>query len=385
MDYLEAAQQGEPQPWGIVQKQTGADRLSLGGAVSANVHGRGLQLRPIISDVEAVNVVDAAGEVHECSRSRQPELFRLVVGGYGLFGFIYSVQLRLARRQTVQRVVEIIDLEGLLSGFERCIAEGFLYGDFQFAIDPNSRDFLKRGVFSCYRPVDSNVPMPATQRELKPDDWRRLFLLAHNNKAAAFQAYTTYYLSTNGQLYWSDTHQLAEYVDNYHEELDRQLGPAGAGTEMITEVYVPRENLVRFMEAVAGDLRESHASVIYGTVRFIEPDTDSFLPWAKKRYACIIFNLHTAHDAAALEKTAADFRRLIDRAIEQGGSYYLTYHHWATRQQVETAYPQFVDFLKLKMRYDPEERFQSDWYLFYRTVFADVLKIDPVSPDRGQF
>lgn len=52
-------------------------------------------------------------------------------------------------------------------------------------------------------------------------------------------------------------------------------------------------------------------------------------------------------------------RILIDRAIEYGGSYYLTYHHWATRQQVETAYPQFVDFLRLKLNSDRDERFQS--------------------------
>jgi hypothetical protein len=51
----------------------------------------------------------------------------------------------------------------------------------------------------------------------------------------------------------------------------------------------------------------------------------------------------------------------------------LTYHHWATRQQTEAAYPQFVEFLKLKRKYDPEQRFQSDWYRFYTTMFADVL------------
>jgi hypothetical protein len=44
--------------------------------------------------------------------------------------------------------------------------------------------------------------MPADQRELKPDDWRNLFLLAHTEKVAAFQAYSTYYLPTNGQLYF---------------------------------------------------------------------------------------------------------------------------------------------------------------------------------------
>jgi hypothetical protein len=40
---------------------------------------------------------------------------------------------------------------------------------------------------------------------------------------------------------------------------------------------------------------------------------------------------------------------------------------------VTAAYPQFVDFLRLKLKHDPEERFQSDWYRHYRAMFADVL------------
>ena len=35
---------------GIVQKQTGADRLTIGGALAANIHGRGLRLQPFVAD-----------------------------------------------------------------------------------------------------------------------------------------------------------------------------------------------------------------------------------------------------------------------------------------------------------------------------------------------
>jgi FAD/FMN-containing dehydrogenase len=370
---LERRQSGKWPQWGIRQKQTGADRLTIGGALSANAHGRGLHFRPMIDDVESFRLVDADGDIVTCSRSENPELFRAVIGGYGLFGVIAEVKLRLVRRQKVRRVVTLLDLDDLNRRIDERIDDGFLYGDLQFAIDPQSSDFLRRGVFSTYRPVPDDTPIPDGQRQLKADDWRNLFLLAHTDKAAAFREYSTYYLSTNNQVYWSDTHQLAEYVDDYHVALDRKLGPAGTGTEMITEVYVPRADVGMFMRQVAGDFRRTKANVIYGTIRFIEPDTESFLAWAKQRYACIIFNLHTSHNPRELEKTAGDFRILIDRALEHGGSYYLTYHHWATRKQVEAAYPQFADFLKLKLKYDREERFQSDWYRFYRTMFADAL------------
>jgi FAD/FMN-containing dehydrogenase len=373
LEYLERSQKGKWPQWGIRQKQTGADRLSIGGALAANAHGRGLRFKPMIADVESFTLVDAQGKVLTCSRTQNPELFRLAIGGYGLFGVITDVKLRLMRRTKVQRSVQVIDLADLVPMVEKRIADGYLYGDFQFNIDPQSERFLTHGVFSTYKPVDHTTPIPRQQKQLQMSDWSKLFYLAHTDKKRAFDEYANYYLSTNGQIYWSDTHQLAEYLDNYHVGLDKLLAPEGQGTEMITEVYVPREAVLGFMQDVGKDLRAHKADVIYGTIRFIEPDDESYLPWARSRFASIIFNLHTAHTPGALDKTAEDFRGLIARALQYGGSYYLTYHRWATRTQVEQAYPQFPAFLREKRKFDPDERFQSDWYRFYKRMFADVL------------
>lgn len=90
--------------WGIVQKQTGADRLSIGGALSANAHGRGLRFAPSVQDVEAFTLADASGRALRCSRREHAELFRLAIGGYGLFGVIASVRLRLAPRRPRKRL-----------------------------------------------------------------------------------------------------------------------------------------------------------------------------------------------------------------------------------------------------------------------------------------
>jgi FAD/FMN-containing dehydrogenase len=372
----EEQQAGEPQ-WGIAQKQTGADRLSLGGAIAANVHGRGLTLKPIVADIESFLLVDAEGAAITCGREQNPELFRLVVGGYGLLGCVYSAKVRLVRRQVLERVVEIGSLDELMSLFDQRIADGFLYGDFQFAIDPASEDFLRRGVFSCYRPVEGADAPSAGQRALSTDDWQNLIYLAHTDKARAWEVYSTHYLATSGQLYYSDAHQFADYSDGYHGPLDARLGAADPATEMITEIYVPRERLADFMAAVADDFREDATNVVYGTIRLVERDDETFLAWATDRWACIIFNICTTHTPAGIERSAKAFRRLIDRGIERGGKYYLTYHRWATREQVEACYPQFAEFLRLKREFDPDELFQSEWYRHYRAMFADAETATP--------
>jgi FAD/FMN-containing dehydrogenase len=345
-------------PWSIRQKQTGADDLCIGGAVSANVHGRGLAFRPFVSDVERLSVVTPAGEVVACSREENPDLFRLVCGGYGLFGIVHSATLRLVPRRKVERIVRLAAAAELEELFAGRIEDGYLYGDFQFEIDPASPEFLQHGICSCYRPVPDETPLRGDAK-LSPEDWHALLHLAHSDKSRAYELYRTHYLSTSGQVYWSDRHQLATYVPDYHWP---------GSSEMISELYVPRPLLADFLAAAARDLRALEADVIYGTVRLIERDEETMLAWAREPWACTVLNLHVEHTAPGIERAAAAFRRLIDLALERGGGFYLTYHRWATRRQLLAAYPQLPAFLEEKLRRDPGELLQSDWYRWLRST-----------------
>jgi FAD/FMN-containing dehydrogenase len=357
-------------PWAIAQKQTGADRLSLGGSIAANIHGRGLKLPPLIHDIEALTLVSADGDPIRCSRTENRELFSLAVGGYGLFGIVYSAELRLLPRRTLRRDVALAEIEDVVPALTARADAGTLYGDFQFDIDHESPAFLRRGVLSTYTPVPGNPPVPESQLALSESDWLKLLKLAHHDKAAAYEHYTRHYLATDGQLYHSDAHQLSTYLDDYH----RHVPHAGyatdqTATEMIGELYVPPEALPDFMAAAATILKSVEISVVYGTVRLIEPDTETFLSWATQRAACIVLNLCTPHTTTGLDRTARAFRALIDAAADRRGSYYLTYHDYATPDQIRRCYPRFTDFLDRKIRYDPHERFRSDWYLRHRDHF----------------
>ncbi|MGI8596906.1 MAG: FAD-binding oxidoreductase [Thermoleophilaceae bacterium] len=370
MRFLEGEQSDDRSPWAIVQKQSGADRLSIAGSISANAHGRGLDLRPMVADVESLVLVGPDGEARRCSRTENAELFGLAIGGYGLFGVIVSVALRLRPREKLERVVEEIALDGLMAAFGSRIDEGYLYGDFQFSTDERSESFLRRGVFSCYRPVDPETPVPEGQRSLAPEDWEQLILLAHVDKAAAYDTYVGHYLRTSGQVYLSDAHQMAEYADGYHAAVDRAMGAVHAASEMITEIYVPRARLVDFMAEVAEDFRRNDVNLIYGTIRLIRRDEESFLAWARQDFACVIFNLHTVHTPEGERHCAEAFRRLIDMAIARGGSYYLTYHRYATREQVERCHPRFAEFLRLKREHDPDGLLTSDWHAHHERLLA---------------
>jgi FAD/FMN-containing dehydrogenase len=355
-------QHGGSTQWGIRQKQTGADRLTIGGALASNIHGRGLRLPPFIADVESFELLDARGELIRCSRTENTELFRLVIGGYGLFGIVVAATLRLVPRQKVQRVVRMLDVEQLSEAFADRIREGYTYGDFQFCTAPDGNDFMRRGVFSCYHPVEADTRIRDDQLRLSGAKWEHLLYLAHRDKRAAFREFSDFYLASSGQIYWNDTHQLNLYLEDYHEALDVRLGVTVPSSEMITELYVPRDRLSAFMDDVRRDFFSHHVDLVYGTIRLIERDDESFMPWAREPWACVIFNLHVEHSQAGIAPVRDAFVRLIDHAIAHGGSYFLTYHRYARRDQLLQCYPEFPELLRHKRRYDPDELFASDWY-----------------------
>jgi FAD/FMN-containing dehydrogenase len=207
--------------------------------------------------------------------------------------------------------------------------------------------------------------VPAGQRVLSPADWERLLLLAHVDRKEATRRYTEHYLATSGQLYLSDTLQIADYRDGYHTLIDRAAGNREPHGEMISELYVPRSDLPAFLAGAAELLRGSGLAVIYGTVRLIERDVDALLAWAREPWACVIVNICTKRTPAGIARSAEAFRGLIDLAASFGGSYFPTYHRWATVEQLLACHPAFPEFVAAKRRHDPSEVFQNDWWRHY--------------------
>ncbi len=338
--------------------------MTLGGSLAANVHGRGLRFPPIVDDIESFDLLDARGKLHHCSRGENSELFSLAIGGYGLFGVVVQIRLRLTRRRKLRRVVERIAVKDLIDGFDRRVRDGFVYGDCQYAIDLDEDAASHPGIFSCYQPVSNDTPIPEDQKQLSAAAWGELYRLTRTDKKKAFEKYSNYYLSTTGQVYWNDTQQLAGNFQEYRQAVQSQRG-----TEMITEVYVAKEQVLDFMVAAHADFRKHKVDMTYGTIRLIEKDDATFLTWADRPYVCIVCNLHVLHTEEGKRQAAGHFQRILDLAIRHGGRFYLTYHRWATERQITACYPRFVEFLKLKKKYDPDERVQSEWYRHYKQMF----------------
>jgi FAD/FMN-containing dehydrogenase len=85
-----------PRGW-FTPVSPGTQFVTLGGMVAADVHGKNHHCDGSIGrHVRAIRMRTASGEIVECSRDHEPELFRATLGGMGLTGHILEVELQLA-------------------------------------------------------------------------------------------------------------------------------------------------------------------------------------------------------------------------------------------------------------------------------------------------
>ena len=366
-DYLASQRQsGKSKSWAVNQKQTGLNTLTVSGTAGANAHGQGLALKPFVGDIESFRLVNNDGQKLNCSRKENSELFSLVIGGYGLFGIVLDMTLKLVPRQKVKRLVKLIPLSELGTEYDAALARGFRYGHYQINIDNTSPNYLTDGYFSAYEPVANDTP-GNKGAEVTDDQWLALVGLAHTNRSQAFTQYKNIVLGFNGAVDWADVWQNNFYMPDYHAKLDA-VSKSPKASEVLTEFFMPMSQVQNFLLKARDYFQLNKIDVIYSVIRFIAKDDETFLPWARERYVCVIFNFHTVHATADIAKTMDAYSFLIDKVIEANGTFYLTYQHVANKQQLLACYPQFEKFLALKSKYDPTEIFQSDWYRWNRKL-----------------
>jgi FAD/FMN-containing dehydrogenase len=364
--------------WAIHQKQGGGDQLTLGGAVAANIHNRCLDSGPFIGDIESLRVVGADGRRRMISRDRHGELLMLIVGGYGLFGIVTEVTLRLVPRRKLRLRTLRARAGAVLATHDELRRRGATYGDWQFAVDPESDQFADDGIITSYAPVADSEPV--TRGAFDPAALIDLAVLAHAQPSRAFESFAESWKRCDGWVDWSDNWQMSDYVPDYHGPVDQRLGSPVKGSETLAEFYVTPSRLEEFLKQSAASLRRSGAKPVYGVVRFIRRDAGTFLNWAREDQVCVIYNLHVDHTPEGIAGVQAQLRAVAQVAVNLGGRFYLTYGRFATREQLLAGYPQLPEFLDHKRRHDPREIFQSDWYRWLKATLTGTSPPSAASP-----
>jgi hypothetical protein len=137
-------------------------------------------------------------------------------------------------------------------------------------------------------------------------------------------------------------------------------------TDIIQEYYVPVEAFVPFMDRFRAILLADEVNVLSSTVRYVTPNATPVLAYAPHRPAFAVIQMSNVPlSAEGQARAAAVTGRLVDAALEHGGTYYLTYQLYPTPEQLHRAYPRARHAFERKRFYDPGEIFSNQFYERY--------------------
>jgi FAD/FMN-containing dehydrogenase len=110
-----------PRGW-FLPVTPGTKLITIGGAIASNVHGKSHHVTGSFSNcVVSFELMLPSGEIKNCSRTENPELFVMTHGGMGLTGLILSAKIKLMPVETAyirERIVKAANLDEIMDLFE---------------------------------------------------------------------------------------------------------------------------------------------------------------------------------------------------------------------------------------------------------------------------
>ncbi len=335
------------------------DSFSVGGSISVNCHGWQLDRPPIIDSVESFRLLTADAEIRRCSRSENIELFTLVTGGYGLFGIILDVRLRVVpnERYRVQRQVfpsdqyEAVFDQQVTKSRDAAMAFGRL------CIVPGESTFLREAILTSFHrdpAEDGTIPrLSGIVPEWLTRTLYRGSIDSDYGKSLRWSAE-----KAAGQLLASKHFSRNQILHNGVEILqDRSAGT----TDILHEYFLPTGRVEDFLDRLRVLLPRHRADLLNVTVRSVRRDGETVLRYADRDMFSFVMLFNQPRTPEADTRMEALTRELIDAALNLEGTYYLPYRLHATPAQFHKAYPEAVHFFERKRHYDPGGLFQNQF------------------------
>jgi len=335
--------------------------FTVGGSISANCHGWQPNRPPIASSVIGFRLMKADGTIVRCSREENTELFSLVLGGYGLFGVILDVDLRVCANERYRAERFEIASSDYAEIFQREAkgqpSVGMAYG--RLCVAPDR--FLQEAVFNVFRQAPCAAPdIPALSAPSMASLKRTIF------RGSVGSDY-------GKQLRWDAEKLLSDHLTSEFFSRNQLLSDGvelyenrtAESTDILHEYFVPPESFNAFVDRMREIIPRFNADLLNVTVRHVLADQDSFLCYADREMLALVLLFNQQRTPEADKRMETMTQELIGAALEVGGRYYLPYRLHATVDQFDRAYPQGREFFELKRKYDPDELFQNEFYLKY--------------------
>lgn len=353
--------------------------FSVGGSMAVNIHGITSD-RSLCESIISFKMITSNLEDIECSRTKNQELFGLVIGGYGLFGTVYEVTLRVTDNARLKMKSERLTIKTFSKKYEQFIENnkiGVKLGRINVTNFDNIMLYYfekENGSEKCSSNVGS-IPREMSRVSSLVYKWimgtnggKKLRFLIENilRKPLDWSVSCT----TNGSLYES-TYSFANLwspIININK------------THILQEFFVPHDKLEVWLEN-AGNFFKSHefknVSLLNATIRYVMKDETTYLNYARENmYAIVLYYRIDKLYEGDMELQNINCKLLNITLEKCNGTFYLPYRHHYSNEQLMMSYPQFNDFAKKKQLYDPNGVFCNEWFKHYSTRVACANKVN---------
>jgi FAD/FMN-containing dehydrogenase len=346
--------------------------FSVGGTLSVNAHGIDPTPGPIAPTVRSVRVMLSDGTVVQASPTENAELFRHVLGGYGLFGVILDADLDVVDNVMYERKTLYMNYTDFPAYYRANVENnkevGLIFG--RLSVSPHS--FLRETAVHEYLKTSFDDALPP----LKPAAHNTLDRLIINfSKTGDIGRWTRWTLEKYTEPHLHDCvprnqamNQKEVCLVSRNEEMYDDMAYLKnriADTDILQEYFIPYDRMPEFVDRLRDVVERNHANLLNVTIRTVHKDGITALPYAKEDMFSFVlyFNVKfNDRDNEILRKTTGD---LIDVAHGAGGTYYLPYQLFYSKAQLRKCYPEIDDFFAAKRTYDPGGLFSNKFYERY--------------------
>ena len=348
----------EPLRLAVTTKQE-FDNFTVGGSVAANVHGKTVDYGPLIESIVSLRLLKADGEIVTVSREENTELFRAVIGGYGLLGIVVDVTFQLVDDRPVEKsAVVFMNVEPLVESYIERVRRDpestpLCYGFF------NPR--YTRGFYVTY--VYAEDGRERGLDELKRDETNPTLFSVF----VWLQRRFGFIRSRAFHIMWGSSNK-AEVTLRSRRLLLWDQPPKAFDDLLLQKYFVPVDNFASFIRRVSEvfEKYKKDLPVMTNHFRFVPGNGEALLSFHEQDTICLIpVYLARKDDERWVGRLEQATGELLDACLDEGGSYYLTFDTIASREQLERAYPQWGDVLALKAQHDPTAMFSSLFYEKY--------------------
>jgi FAD/FMN-containing dehydrogenase len=333
--------------------------FSIGGSISVNGHGWQKNLPPIAASVISFTLLTQNGEIKNCSRQENQELFKLVIGGYGLFGVILDVKLKVVENIALQYKYIRLSPENYLSYYKKYISDNpnvnLVFGRLRIS----DKHFFEEATLNYFEKVAATIPV--LQNEKSTEAQRLVFRGSVNSeygKRLRWDLETGMNKVSKNEIY-SRNELLNDHV-SLIENKDT------SSTDLLHEYFIPERNFNQYIQDLKPILKNSKIDLLNVTIRGVQKDNDSYLCYAKENVFgfVLLFNQKKTDEQEKEMKILTN--QLVAVALKNEGTFYLPYRLHIDREKMRKSYLNADKFFELKLKYDPEEIFNNKFYEHYK-------------------